>query len=210
MVDSANLGVQDVAGDIRAELARYSRQWGWVIAMGIVSMILGVIALYQPYVSTLGLTLTLGVLLGIGGIAELVQAVRLRRARGSVARFIYAAVALVAGFLMLRNPGAGMLSVAIVLSFYFLVSAAAKGALAIAMRGMRGSWLMMLSALASFFIGVVMIWTFPISALWVPGMLLGIDLIFGGSMAFGYGLTLRRAYKELTARGAAPEARRAA
>jgi uncharacterized membrane protein HdeD (DUF308 family) len=101
-------------------------------------------------------------------------------------------VALAAGIVILRFPDAGMLGIAIVLTFYFTMSAAAKWVLALGMRPHRGWIWAFLSATASFLLGMYIIMTFPFSALWLPGFLLGIDLIILGSSLIGFSFNLKK------------------
>jgi uncharacterized membrane protein HdeD (DUF308 family) len=51
-----------------------SRNWGWLLALGILMIILGVFAIAAPYGATLAVQFALGWILVIGGIAEAIHA----------------------------------------------------------------------------------------------------------------------------------------
>lgn len=177
-------------------LSQLGRKWGWLLATGIVYIVLGIAAFSLPIASTVGLTFGLAILLLVGGIIHLIHAVELRHESGGAPRFFHSIVSIVAGFLMFRYPGGGMLGVAIALSFYFFVGAASQWILASAMRPHKGWGWGILGAAASFVLGVYIIVTFPFSALWVPGTLLGINLVFVGVSMIGFSFTARKAHRD--------------
>jgi uncharacterized membrane protein HdeD (DUF308 family) len=174
------------------ELVMLGREWGWLLAMGFLLTLLGFFAFSMPLVSTVSLTFALAVLLLVSGLVYLVQAVRLRHRHGSANRFLRSALALIVGGLILRFPQGGILGVALALSFYFLVSGTAQWILFYSMRSLNGAGWVLFSSVTSFLLGVYMIITFPFSAIWVPGLLVGIDLAFAGVSMMGWAISLRR------------------
>lgn len=162
------------------EVARLGQHWGWMFASGVLYLLLGIFALNMPIASTLGLTFAIGGVLVVSGAIQLVQAFRLRNHSAAALRFLQSFVSLLVGGLMLRYPGGGMLGIALALSFYFFLSAAFQFTVYSGLRPMRGSGWGLVSAILTFALGIYMVFTFPASALWVPGLLLGIDLIFAG------------------------------
>ena len=77
--------------------ASLRENWGWILATGITYLILGVIALSIPVVSTIGLSFALAVLLLIGGVIHLLHSFKLRHNRGGAVRYFQSAVAIVTG-----------------------------------------------------------------------------------------------------------------
>lgn len=183
-------------GSLAEHLARMGENWGWVFAAGIAYVILGIIALSWPVASTLGLTFVLGVLFIASGIIQGIHTIQFRKEAGTAWRLFQTVIALAAGILMLRYPGAGMLGVAIGMAFYFFVSAVAKFELAFGMKPHRGWGWALVSAIASLLLGIYMIATFPISALWVPGLILGIDLIVFGASLCGFSMDLKNVHRK--------------
>jgi len=167
-------------------------EWVWVLITGIVYILLGFFAISVPVASTIGVTYGLAAVLIVGGIIHFVHAVQLRHGRGGITRFFQSIIAVVTGLLMALYPGAGMQGVALALSFYFFLGAAANWILYFAMRPHRGWGWGIASSILSFALGVYILWTFPFSALWIPGTLLGIDLVMAGSMMIGFSLSIRK------------------
>lgn len=174
------------------DLGSLGKNWKWLVATGVLYIILGVIAFSMPVASTIGLTFALGIILLIGGGFHLVHAFQLRHHHGAPTRFLQSAIAIITGALMLRYPGGGMLALAMALSFYFFVSAAAQWLLFISVYPHSGSAWGLVSSVISFLLGVFIVVTFPFSAVWVPGLLLGIDLLFGGAAMIALAMSIRQ------------------
>lgn len=161
------------------------QNWGWILAVGIALVLLGVFAFAWPVVSTLSLVYYLGASFIAIGLIVGFQSVMFISEPGSGWHLLHAAVAVIAGILIFRYPGAGIVSVAMMLTFYFLMTAGAKAMLAYSMGSKRGTGLLYVSAACSFLLAVYILATFPVSALWVPGFIFGVDLIFYGAALIG-------------------------
>lgn len=196
---------------LRNDLARIGKNWSWLTVGGISFIILGVAAYIWPIASTVTLTLALGWFFLIGGVMRLVQAVQLRKDVGNGWRVFDACLSLAAGVLLLRYPGGGMLAVALAMIFFFFMSAVTKGSVALATRPLPGSGWAFFSAICSLALGVYMIATFPVSAMWVPGALLGIDFVVYGVSLIGVSFSFRKLHREIVRElGEPTEARKAA
>src|SRR4051812_37735825 len=103
-------------------------RYGWeiLLGLGMLLIVFGVIALAAPVVTSLTLSVLLGVVLVASGIAQLIHGVRVPKEPGKVSRFLLAVVSIVAGGLTLRNPVAGAMGVTMAIAFYLLASAAGK------------------------------------------------------------------------------------
>jgi uncharacterized membrane protein HdeD (DUF308 family) len=196
---------------LRERLASLGKSWGWFLAGGIAYIILGIIAFSYPVASTVGLILALGVMFLVGGAIELIHTVQMRKEIGTGWRLFDSLISLAAGVLLLRYPGGGMIGLAIAMIFYFFMSAAAKTVVAFGTRPLPGSGWAFVSAIASFVLGIYMIAQFPVSAFWVPGLLLGINFVFHGVSMVGFSGSVRKLHKEAEEKlGAPSEERRAA
>ncbi|HEY8279688.1 MAG TPA: DUF308 domain-containing protein [Bdellovibrionota bacterium] len=173
------------------EISALSANWGWIMATGAICAFLGLLAFSTPVATTLGLTVLLASLLLVSGVVQFVQAIRLRHRHGTLLRFAQSLFSMVAGVLMFRYPGGGMVGIALVLSYYFLLNSASQWAMAVSMRPHRGWWWGIVGAVCSLIMGIYMIWTLPISALWVPGVVLGIELIAMGVSMIAFSLAIR-------------------
>lgn len=203
--------ISSIPQSMRNQVAQVGRNWGWLLAAGVCFIALGVTAYMWPVDSTVSLTFALGVLFVIGGVVRIFQAIQLRKEIGTGWRVFDAFLALAAGVLLLRYPQSGVLGVAITMIFFFFMSAVTKSAVAFATRPLPGSGWAFVSAIASFALGIYMIATFPVSALWVPGALLGIEFVIYGASLIGISFNLKKLHREIGQEVGRPtETRRAA
>lgn len=156
--------------------------WRWFLGEGIVLLILGLLALLAPAVASLAATLFFGWILLISGAVGLIASFRARRVAGFSWSIISAVIGIVAGLLLLARPGSGVLSLtAVLIAFLF-----AEGIVSIlyafehrsALNG-RWSW-MLASGIIDVCLGGLLLAGFPGTAVWALGLLLGINLLFGG------------------------------
>ena len=89
-------------------------------------------------------------------------------------------VSLVAGAWLLLNPAAGALALTFLLAAYFVATGVVKAIAAFQLRGVGGSGWTFLSAACSILLGLLVFSGWPGSAVWLIGLLVGIDLLFYG------------------------------
>jgi uncharacterized membrane protein HdeD (DUF308 family) len=157
-----------------------SRNWGWLLAFGILMIILGVIAIGAPVVATIAVQIMLGWLLVIGGIAEGIHAFMAQGWRGFLLELLSAILYLVVGVLLLVNPLGGALALTVLLAAFLIVEGIFKVVMAMRVRDHRGWGWLLASGILSLILGVLIWAQWPASGLWVIGLLVGIQLLFTG------------------------------
>ena len=157
-----------------------SRNWGWLLALGILMIILGVVAMAAPVVATIAIQVMLGWLLVISGIAEGIHAFMVKEWRGFLLELLSAVLYLGVGLLLLVDPLKGAVALTLILGVFLLVVGIFKIITALRVREHRGWGWLLASGIVSVVLGV-MIWAqWPASGLWVIGLLVGIQLLFTG------------------------------
>ncbi len=159
---------------------RLRRNWKWLLTLGIVWIVLGSIAVVIPFTATLALELVLGAIFAVGGIAQLVQAFRCRGWRGLALHVVSGVLALVLGGMLLFFPRQGVLTLTLLLSVFFIIEGVVKVVSALQHRSFAYWGWMLFSGLLGIIIGVLIWLGWPSSAVWVLGLLVGIELIFSG------------------------------
>ena len=157
--------------------------WLEFLLTGILSLLLGAIAIAGPHILTFTISFLLGGLLLVGGLTEIVRAIRHRGRRGWLWALVIGALYIVGGVFLLFDPLAGVLALTFVLSIAFVVKGICAIAYAFRLRPQRNwGWLAM-SGLASVVVGGLIWAGWPTSAMWAIGLLAGIELVlFGGSL----------------------------
>ena len=119
-----------------------SRNWGWLLALGILMIILGVVAMAAPVVATIAIQVMLGWLLVISGIAEGIHAFMVKEWRGFLLELLSAVLYLGVGLMLLVDLLKGALALTLILAVFLLVEGIFKIITALRVREHRGwGWL---------------------------------------------------------------------
>jgi uncharacterized membrane protein HdeD (DUF308 family) len=175
---------------LRHDLTALRGNWGWFVALGILLMCLGIVALGSVVVASLATAVAIGMLMLIGGAVETAGAFWARHWSGFFLHLLAGVLSVVVGVMFLRAPVGALLALTLLLACLLMVGGLFRIVAALTYRFANRGW-----PLAGGIIDVilgVMIWhQWPASALWVIGMFLGISLIFRGANWIGLGLAFR-------------------
>jgi uncharacterized membrane protein HdeD (DUF308 family) len=179
MTASQSDEVREVREQLRAAVRRH---WVWFFAEGIVLVILGILALMAPSIASVAATVFFGWILLLSGVVGLISTWRARTAPGFGWSLLSALVGIVAGVLLLAWPLSGTLSLTAVLIAFLLLEGGVSIMYALEHRGaLSGQWGWMLaSGILDVILGVLLLIGLPGTALWALGLLLGINMLFGG------------------------------
>jgi uncharacterized membrane protein HdeD (DUF308 family) len=167
--------------------------WKAFLFEGILLAILGIAALILPPLASLAITIFLGWMFLISGIGGLIVTFWARNMPGFWWSLISAALAVFAGMILLARPMQAVLTLTIVLGAYFLAEGVTTIMYALEHRREltgRWSWLV-ISGLVDIVISFLVITGLPSSAEWAIGILVGINLLFGGATLIGISLAAR-------------------
>jgi uncharacterized membrane protein HdeD (DUF308 family) len=186
---------QDI-GELQSKMnAAVKAHWKAFLFEGIVLAILGVAAMIVPPLASLAVTIFLGWMFLIGGIAGLFATFWARQMPGFWWSLFSAALAVLAGGLLLTRPMQGILTLTIVVGAYFLAEGVVTIMYALEHRrklSERWSWLLV-SGLLDILISFLIIAGLPGSAEWAIGLLVGINLVLGGVSLVAMALAARNA-----------------
>jgi uncharacterized membrane protein HdeD (DUF308 family) len=169
--------------DLRTAVsAAIHRHWGLFLFEGIVLIVLGTLALLVPAVASVAATLVFGWILLISGAVGLVATFRAQGSPGFVWSLISALLGITAGIILLAMPVQGALSLTAILIAFLLVEGVATVLFALDHRkGSSGRWSWVLaSGVLDLALGIILLAGLPGTAVWALGLLIGINMIFGG------------------------------
>ena len=164
--------------------------WKAFLFEGILLAVLGIAALILPPLASLAIAIFLGWMFLVSGIGGLIVTYWARSTPGFWWSLISAALAVLAGMLLLARPMQAVLTLTIVLGAYFLAEGVATIMYALEHRrelSGRWSWLL-ISGLVDIAISFMVITGLPSTAEWAIGVLVGINLLFGGATLIGMAL----------------------
>jgi uncharacterized membrane protein HdeD (DUF308 family) len=166
---------------------------GWFVGLGVALMVLGVLAILLPLIASLATTLVIGWLMLLGGILQGYHAVRNRAWAGAGWGLLAGALMAIAGVVLILLPVAGTLVLTLVLAAFFVASGVLKIIRAAQHRSLPAWGWFLFDGVLSLALGVLILVGWPSTAVWALGLLVGIDLIFGGSSLLWIGLAARPA-----------------
>jgi uncharacterized membrane protein HdeD (DUF308 family) len=182
--------------ELRAKMRETVRaHWKAFLFEGILLAVMGCAAVILPQVASLAVTILLGWLFLIMGIGGLIATFWAREMPGFWWSLISAALAVLAGGILLARPMQGVLTLTIVVGAYFLAEGVATILYALEHRrelSERWSWLLIGGAMDIIIAGLI-IAGLPGSAEWAIGLLAGLNLMFGGATLIGMALAARKA-----------------
>ncbi|MGO8920620.1 MAG: HdeD family acid-resistance protein [Stellaceae bacterium] len=167
--------------------------WRLFLAEGIILSLLGLAAIILPPLAGLVATVFLGWLFLIAGIVGLVATVRARQAPGFGWSLLSALVAVIAGGVLLWDPLQGLITLTYVLTAFFIIDGLLIIILAIAhRRELSGKWeWMMVNGVIDLVLAGIVISGMPGTLFWALGLLVGIDMVFGGATLIAMALDAR-------------------
>ena len=169
--------------------------WKLYLAEGIALVVLGVIAILIPPIATLAVTIVLGWLFLVSGVIGLFTTFWMRQAPGFWWSLISAVLAVVVGGLLLTRPVSGALSLTIVVVVFFVIEGVASIMFALEhKRELSGRWgWMLMSGIIDLALAALVFTGLPSTAAWAIGLLVGINMVFGGSALIAMALHARNA-----------------
>jgi uncharacterized membrane protein HdeD (DUF308 family) len=160
---------------------------------GIVLVVLGAAAIILPVIATIAFTLVIGWLFLISGGVGLVTTFWMRQAPGFWWALLSAVIAILAGIVLILWPISGTVSLTLVLIAFFVVEGVATLMYAFEHRGqLSGRWGWMLaSGIVDLILAGIIFAGLPETATWALGLLVGINMLFGGTAMIGMALAAR-------------------
>jgi uncharacterized membrane protein HdeD (DUF308 family) len=189
-----SLSQADVERLRRAVLASLHEHWVFYLIEGIVLICLGAAAVIVPPIATLAVTILVGWLFLISGLVGLFMTFKMRGVPGFLWSLISAILAIVVGALLIGRPVGGAFSLTFLLITFFLIEGVASIMFAIDhRRELPGAWGWMLaSGIVDLVLGGIIFAGLPGAAAWALGLLVGINMIFGGVALIAMALQARR------------------
>jgi uncharacterized membrane protein HdeD (DUF308 family) len=152
----------------------------WVCALlGIVMIAAGVLALTDIVFATIISVKLIGLTAIAAGGFEIFHAIWTKGWGGFLWQILLGAAYLAIGLILLTQPISGALILTSLLGALLFASGVVRGILSFA-HWQQNGWMMLISASFAVFAGLMILFDFPASSLWVLGLLLGIDLLSHG------------------------------
>ena len=177
----------DAAAQVMREAMREAvrRHSLWYLVQGGVMVLAGILALVYPMTSSFAVVFLLGWLLIISGIVQGVSLFDARNVPNFWLQLVSVVLSVIVGVLLIRHRVEGLLAVTLLLIVYCMVEGILKVSFSLTIRPFPNWGWILASGLVSILVALYLWASLPVTALWLLGVLLGIQLICEGA-ALGY------------------------
>jgi len=163
---------------MRETVKRYSF---WYLIQGVLLVVAGFLALVYPLIASVTIIVLLAWILIISGVLQGIGLIGARHVPHFWLQAISAVLAILIGLLLLRAPGSGLLVITVLLIVFFMVEGIAKVIFALTIKPFPNWGWVLGSGIVSIFLAVILWANMPLSADWLLGVLLGIQLMCEGA-----------------------------
>jgi len=170
--------------------AENSSWWGAML-VGAIFIAAGLFLLGDVVAATLISAFVIGVVLIIAGVSEAFQAFSAPHWRGFLLRILIGVLYAIGGLMLVTDPARA----SIILTLVFALALIASGAVRIVQAfeyWQWFGWLLLFSGIVGIAAGLVILAKWPVSGLWVLGLVVGIDLVLHGFWWIALGGRLRQ------------------
>jgi uncharacterized membrane protein HdeD (DUF308 family) len=183
----------DIGQIQRAVASSLHEHWRLFLVEGIVLVVLGLLAIVVPPIATLAVEILFGWLFLVSGILGLITTFWMRSAPGFWWSLLSAALGIAAGLVLLARPMSGVLTLTLILIIFFTIEGVASIMYALEhKRELTGRWgFMLASGIVDLILAAIILMGLPGTAAWAIGLLVGINLVFGGSALIAMALHAR-------------------
>lgn len=179
------MSVNRLPDPVLAGLHEIRSSWGWFMFLGILLLLLGVLCIVGNVVATFATVITLGWFLVLSGVVALIHAFRVHAwGSGFSLHLLSALLRGFMGYLLIRYPGSGAVTLTLLLAFFLIVGGLFRAIAAGTLKFPRWGWAV-LSGVISLMLGVMLLAQMPVSSLWFIGFVIGVDMIFEGASLIG-------------------------
>lgn len=179
--------------EIRHEFEHLRSHWWWFLVLGAILVACGTAAIVVPAATaaaSLIAVLFLGVSLMLGGIVTIISAFWIGRSSGFLVQLLVGLVYLAAGFVVTDHPVASTVVITTFVSVIFIVLGAFRTVGALLIRYPQWGW-SLLNGVITMLAGIVIYRHLPEDALWVIGLLVGLEMLFNGWTWIMLGVAIR-------------------
>ena len=177
-------------------LVGIKRASGWSIALGVLMIVAGIIAMFAPWEAGLVITLVVGWAAVFNGVVQIIFGVRTHGGWRILLEVVLGIIYIIAGIFLLMHPVGGLLALTLVLASFLLVYGVFALVLGFQMRPHRGWGWVLFDGIITILLGILIWHHWPFNADWVVGTLFGISIFISGVTRLMLSLAIRGVARE--------------
>jgi uncharacterized membrane protein HdeD (DUF308 family) len=194
--ESKTTGVETAAAlpvartELQRELGHLRSSWCWILSLGVLLVLCGAIAIVYPVLSSLAAISVLGVVLIVGGVATIIGAFWAGKWSGFLVQLLVGILYVGAGFVVTDRPLVSVVLLTVFVAVSFIVMGTFRALAAMIIRFPQWGWAL-LNGIVTLLVGIIIYRHLPFDALWVVGLLVGLEMLFSGWTWIMLSLALR-------------------
>jgi uncharacterized membrane protein HdeD (DUF308 family) len=184
--ETMSISLEEAAQAYREAMRQTVKQYSlWYLIQGVLLIVAGIVAVMCPLLSSIAVVLLLGWLLIISGVLQGISLIGARHVPHFWLQLISVILAVLIGCLFLRDPAQGLLTITLLLIIFFMIEGVAKVVFSLTIKPFPNWGWVLASGLMGIILAAILWASLPVTALWLIGLLLGVELIgVGAAMAF--------------------------
>lgn len=176
---------------LTADPKRLHDHWKGLVAFGVVSALLGLMALVLTVTATLASVLMIGVFMIVAGITELMVGFRMRSWRRFIVWELAGVLYIVAGGFAVLAPEVASVVITLMLGAGLVATGILRIVFGFQVGSSPSRSMLLLSGAVTGLLGLVIVLGWPANSAFILGTLLGIDLLFNGIAWATFGFRAR-------------------
>ena len=177
MTMSVEAAAQALREATRETVRRYSTLY---LIQGVLMVLAGIVALVYPFVSTVALVVVLGWLLILSGVVQGISLIGAQNVPNFWLQLVSAVLSIIVGVIFLRRPGEAVVTLTLLLIVFFMVEGFAKLIFSLTIRPLPNWGWVLASGIIGILLSLYLLTNLSTTAVWLLGVLLGIQLICEG------------------------------
>ncbi len=179
------------------EFQHLRSHWGWFVWLGALLALCGAVAVIFPIISSAAVIDVLAVIFLIAGVATIVGSFWAGKWSGLLVHLLVGVLYVVTGFIITERPLMTIVFITLFIAVSFIVSGAFRILSALLIRYPQWGW-SLLNGVVTMLLGIIIYRHLPVSALWIIGLLVGLEMLFSGWTWIMLGLAIRNLPRETT------------
>jgi uncharacterized membrane protein HdeD (DUF308 family) len=172
------------------------KNWGWLLAFGLLSIVLGTVGLGMTFMLTELTVVFFAALLIVGGVFQLLDALKCHGWKSTAWHVLIALLYVGVGVYMAIHPVVAAVSLTLVVGAMLIAVGILRAIMAFQVKPAKGWYWPLISGLISLALGGMILAEWPQSGFFIIGLFVAIELIFNGWSYIFIALAARAARKE--------------
>lgn len=166
-------------GSLEHELGHLAKDWWWFLLLGILLIFCGTVAIAYSATFSMAAVVVLGAMLIVAGVATVISSFWAGQWSAMLLQLLVGILYLIVGIAIMDAPADATAVMTLFIAAFFIVVGIFRTVAALVLKFPQWGWAL-LNGIITLLVGIMIYKHFPESAVWLIGLLVGIEMIFNG------------------------------